>query len=90
MDKEKVKEWPWLYSYNSTARNLYRGCWFFDFLHEIFKGVTEDRKSKLSKLATDAYYKALGPHHPWVLRKVAGVAMNAINYREVFFKNLTT
>jgi hypothetical protein len=88
MDKANVK--PWMSTYNSTARNLFRGCWFFDFLHETFKGLTADRTTKLSKVATVAYNKALGPHHPWVLRKVAGLAMNAINYREVFVKNYCT
>lgn len=84
MDKANHK--PWMSTYNSTARNLFRGCWFFDFLHEIFKGLTDDKTMKLSKVAGAAYSKALGPHHPWVLRKVAGVAMNAISYREVFVK----
>lgn len=87
---DKANQKPWMSTYNSTARNVFRGCWFFDFLHEIFKGFNEQRTVKLSKVATDAYNKALGPHHPWVLRKVAGVAMNAINYREVFIKNYCT
>lgn len=76
--------------YISTSRHLFRGSWFFAFLAEIFRGFYEDRASKLSKIAGDAYNKALGPHHPWMLRKVAGVAMNAVNYREVFLKNVTS
>jgi len=88
MDKANHK--PWMAAYNSTARNLYRGCWFFDFLTEIFRGFNEDKTVKLAKVATEAYNKALAPHHPWVLKKVAGVAMNAINYREVFIKNYCT
>ena len=84
---DKANHQPWMSTYNSTARNLYRGCWFFDFLHVIFKEFNEDKKSKLCKVAGSAYSKALGPHHPWVLRKIAGAAMHAINYREVFIKN---
>lgn len=88
MAKDEVQ--PWMAKYISTSRHLYRGCWFFEFLTEIFQNCYIDRKSKLSKLAGDAYNKSLGPHHPWVLRKVAGAAMVAVNYREVFIKNICT
>ena len=84
--KEDVK--PWMAKYTSTSRTLYRGCWFMDFLAAIFLGVNEDKECKLSKVAGAAYATALGPHHPWMLRKIAGVAMNAINYRAVFIKNI--
>lgn len=86
--KEQVL--PWMNNYTSTSRHLYRGSWFFDFLAEIFRGFTEDRKSKLSKIAADAYNKALGPHHPFLLRKVASAAMVAVNSRQDFLKNVTT
>ena len=86
MAKEDVQKW--MSGYTSTARTLYRGCWFMDFLHAIFAGFYNDKESKLSKVATAAYNTALAPHHPWMLKKVAGVAMNAINYRAVFIKNM--
>jgi len=86
MDKDTVK--PWMAGYTSTSRHLYRGCWFMDFLHAIFAGFYDYRTAKLSKVAGEAYNKALAPHHPWMLKKIAGVAMNAINYRNVFIKNM--
>lgn len=88
MNKDDVQ--PWMKAYTSTSRHLWRGCWFFNFLTEIFKNMNLDRKSKLSKIASDAYNKSLGPHHPWVLRKVASAAMVAVNYREVFIKNFVS
>ena len=88
MKKEQAQ--PWMTNYTSTSRHLWRGCWFFNFLTEIFKNLNLDRKSKLSKIASDAYNKSLGPNHPWVLRKVASAAMVAVNYREVFVKNMTS
>ena len=80
----KEEQAPWKAKYTSTSRTLTRGCWFFDFLHAIFNGFVEKRDDKLSKVASEAYTKALAPHHPWMLRKVAGVAMNAITYRASF------
>ena len=43
----------------------------------------------MSKIASNAYSSALGPHHPWILRKVASVAMTAITHRAVFITQLT-
>jgi hypothetical protein len=88
MNKGEVQ--PWMAKYVSTSRHLYRGCWFFEFLTEVFKNIGLDRTSKLSKIASAGYSKSLGPHHPWVLRKIASAAMVAINYREVFVKNYVT
>ena len=84
----KDKQEKWMSTYTSTARTLYRGCWFFDFLFETFNGFSADRETKLSTVAANAYNKALGPHHPWLLRKTAGLAMNAVNYRNVFIQNV--
>ena len=86
--KEDQKEW--MSTFTSTSRTIYRGCWFFDFIHEIFRTFVEDRKAKLSTLASAAYYKALGPHHGMMLRSVAGIAMKAVNYKETFISNFTT
>ena len=31
--------YPWMWTYQSTSRTLFRGCWFFDFLEHVFNGV---------------------------------------------------
>ena len=62
--------------------------WFFEFLGILFTNIEADRKSLASACARDAYDKALKPHHPWLLAKAAGVAMKAVNYREVCIKNI--
>lgn len=85
MNKEDIQ--PWMNGYASTARTLTRGCWFFDFLHVCFKGLHDQPEAKLSSMATAAYNEALAPHHAWVLKKIAGVAMSAVNYRNVFEGN---
>jgi hypothetical protein len=74
--------------YESTSRHLYRGCWFFDFLHSLFTDFVGDRTVMMSKLAQKAYDVALGPHHPFLLKKAAGVAMKACKKREKFIESL--
>ena len=74
--------------YCSTSRTIFRGCWFFDFLHSLTKDLVEDKTVKASKIALKAYNVALGPHHPWALKKAAGVAMKAIKAREKFQKSI--
>jgi hypothetical protein len=54
----------------------------------MFKGFTEQRDVKTSKVAAEAYNVALGPHHGWALRKAATLAMKAINYRKVIVEIL--
>lgn len=88
LKKLTKQEQPWMKKYTSTARTLVRGCWFFDFLTAIFGGIVNDRKSKLSQIASNAYNTALGPHHPWVLRKVASAAMVAVVSRETLIQNI--
>ena len=74
--------------YESTSRTLYRGCWFFDFLYAVFQGIYEKRDDKMSKIAQNAYTFGLAPHHGFMLKKVAGVAMNAIKRRDKFIAGL--
>lgn len=42
----------------------------------------------MSQIAIKSYNEALGPHHPWALRKVAGVAMKAIKNRQKFIDGM--
>ena len=74
--------------YQATSRTIWRNCWFFEFMYIMFKNMEEDRTCKASVVAKAAYDGALKPHHPWLLAKAAGVAMKAVNYREVIIKNI--
>ena len=74
----------WMWTYQSTSRTVFRGCWFMDFLFKVFDGIYNDRESKMSKIAQEAYNFGLAPHHSWMLKKVAGAAMGAIKAREKF------
>ena len=76
--------------YESTSRILYRGCWLFDFISECFKGIYQHRDKKMVKIAQDAYKTALAPHHGYILKKVAGVAMNAVKRKDKFLDGIIT
>ena len=55
-----------------------------DFLQVLMKTLHEDHSTSLSHCAKEAYNQGLGPHHPWVVRQVAKVAMVACPSRETF------
>jgi hypothetical protein len=84
--KADIKDW--MKKYESTSRILYRGCWLFDFVHVVFNGINTRRGDKLFKIAQDAYKTALAPHHGFVLKKVANVAMNACVKKEKFMAGI--
>lgn len=44
----------------------------------------------MGKLAQKAYDVALAPHHPFLLKKAAGVAMKACKKREKFIASIQT
>mmetsp|Transcript_17842 Transcript_17842/g.30274 ORF Transcript_17842/g.30274 Transcript_17842/m.30274 type:complete len:92 (-) Transcript_17842:70-345(-) len=44
----------------------------------------------MGKLAQAAYTKALAPHHSWVLKQAAGVAMKAVKRRDKFLLSVCT
>ena len=50
--------------------------------------INEDRDSKLSTLVREAYNKGLGPHHPWIVRQGANLAMMAVPSRESFLAEI--
>ena len=79
---------PWMTKYESTSRTLFRGCWFFDFLREIFVGITTEPDAMMGTIAKKAYKIGLGPHHGFILRKTAGLAFNAIKRKDKFFNGL--
>ena len=65
---------------------MVRGAWFFEFMAEIIRLLVTDRQMELKKAADIAYDTKLGKHHPWILRKLVKVALNAITTRESFIK----
>lgn len=87
-NKDEVKNW--MYSYQSTCWIVLRGAWFFDFMAEIIHLLVTDRQMDLQKAASIAYDTKLGPHHPWILRKLIKVALNAVTSRESFIKAYAT
>ena len=83
---DKSKKTSWEYKYTSTARTVLRNLWLMDFLHILMKNLHEDQSTSLGNCAKDAYSKGLGPHHPWVVRQAAKVAMLACPSRETFIQ----
>jgi hypothetical protein len=83
-EHEDFVNYKWMWTYQSTSRTVYRGCWFFDFLAHTFNGIVTDREAKMSKIAVEGYNHGLAPHHGWMLKKVATVAMKAIKDRTKF------
>lgn len=79
---------PWMNKYCSTSRTIWRGCWFFGFLSSLTNDLVNEKELKASKIAVKAYNYALAPHHPWALKKAAGIAMKAIKAREKFQKSI--
>lgn len=74
--------------YEATSRTLYRGCWFFDFLREIFVGITQRKDEMMGKIGKHAYTIGLAPHHGFMLKKTAGLAFNAIKRKDKFFAGI--
>ena len=57
-----------------------------DFLHHFLEGLYNDREAKLSAIAKHSYNMALSPHHPWLIRQGAKIAMVAVPSRDNFLK----
>jgi len=93
-NKSILKKWEnkqdiqqWMYSYQSTAWIVIRGAWFFDFMGEILRLLVENRDLTMAKCVIGSYETKLGIYHPWVLRKLLGVAFNACTSRENFINS---
>lgn len=73
-DLGQKKESPY-YTYTSGTRTLLRLSWFLDFLRNIFKQMIES-DSPFNTCVTNAYDEVLAPHHPWLVRKGASLALS--------------
>jgi len=77
----------WKYKYTSTTRTVLRNLWLCDFIYHLMYNLDHDRTHSLGHCAKDAYSKGLGPHHPWIVRNGAKVAMMACPSRESFISH---
>ncbi len=81
------------YTYTSGTRTLLRLSWFLNFVYNIFNNMTETN-DPFNTCVTNAYDTVLAPHHPWLVRKGAGLALSFAprdrkNALKIFFgKNL--
>jgi hypothetical protein len=82
-NKKNTKD-PKLAKYESSVRTMLRMTWFLDFLKVFFSGLGKDPTKSASDSAKEAYEKALGPHHSFLLRQAAKVAMVAAPGRKTF------
>jgi len=71
-----------------ATRTMLRLMWFCDFVWHLLRQLHEDRKKGISDSCKEAYNIALGPHHPFVVRTAAKVAMMAAPNRKNLMKIL--
>jgi len=86
-NKKNTKD-PKYAKYESSARTLLRMTWFMEFLKVFFGDLGKDQNRSASDAAKLGYEKALGPHHSFMLRQVAKVAMVAAPGRKSFNSKL--
>ncbi|XP_022619077.1 ceramide-1-phosphate transfer protein [Seriola dumerili] len=67
-----------------TLLRLHRALRWLELFLERLRTSTED--SKTSVMCADAYNESLAQHHPWVVRKAAGVAFCVLPGRQAFLE----
>lgn len=67
-----------------TLLRLHRALRWLELFLERLRTSTED--SKTSVMCADAYNESLAQHHPWVVRKAAGMAFCVLPGRQSFFE----
>jgi len=80
LDKSKAGSWEM--TYNSTSRNLVRMWWLSKFLTKLLDNLINNGQMTLVKGCQDAYTTGFADHHPWLVRKGAGLAMMAAGSKE--------
>ena len=78
----KAKAGTWEYTYNSTSRNLVRMWWLTKFLSKLLDNLVNNPTMTLVQGAKDAYQTGFSEHHPWLVRKGAGLAMMAAGSKD--------
>ncbi|XP_029911731.1 ceramide-1-phosphate transfer protein [Myripristis murdjan] len=67
-----------------TLLRLHRALRWLELFLERLRTSTED--SKTSVMCAEAYNESLAQHHPWVVRKAAGMAFCVLPGRPTFFE----
>ncbi|KAM6925476.1 ceramide-1-phosphate transfer protein [Xenentodon cancila] len=67
-----------------TLLRLHRALRWLELFLERLRTSTED--SKTSVMCAEAYNESLAQHHPWVVRKAAGMAFCVLPGRPAFFE----
>eukprot|EP00354_Favella_ehrenbergii_P004316 CAMPEP_0170469690 /NCGR_PEP_ID=MMETSP0123-20130129/12440_1 /TAXON_ID=182087 /ORGANISM="Favella ehrenbergii, Strain Fehren 1" /LENGTH=215 /DNA_ID=CAMNT_0010736651 /DNA_START=52 /DNA_END=699 /DNA_ORIENTATION=+ len=80
LDKSKYISWEG--TYNSTGRNLVRMWWLTKFLTKLLDNLINQHNLSLVSSCQDAYTAGFADHHPWLVRKGAGLAMMAAGQKE--------
>ena len=80
LDKSKKNSWEW--KYNSSGRNLVRMWWLTKFLTKLLSNLITRDEMSLVNACQDAYQTGFAEHHPWLVRKGAGLAMNFAGSKE--------
>ena len=60
--------------------------WMLDYLHILLEDLLKNPSKKMKEASKAAYDAALGPHHPWLIRKTASVAVAAVPTKEEFLQ----
>lgn len=67
-----------------TLLRLHRALRWLELFLERLRVSSQDEKT--SAMCADAYERSLSQHHPWVVRKAAGLAFCVLPGREAFFE----
>ena len=83
---DKSKHTSWEIQYNSTGRNLVRMWWLTKFLTKLLDNLINNHAMTLVAACQDAYATGFADHHPWIVRKGAGLAMMAAGQKEALIQ----
>lgn len=83
-DKSKKTSWEW--KYNSTSRNLVRMWWLTKFLVQLLDNLINNNEMTLVNACQNAYQTGFAEHHPWLVRKGAGLAMMAAGQKDALIQ----
>lgn len=86
LDKSKKGSWEW--TYTAAGRHLVRMHWLTIFVSTLFDKLAQSEDAELPKTLRESYDIAFGPHHPWIVRKGAGLAMRAAPARETLMATI--
>lgn len=76
----------WQYTYASTARTALRDMWLLDYVTLLLKDIRDFPEKTMREVSKNAYEVALAPHHPWLIRNIASVAVAAVPSKEDFLE----